>query len=89
MTYRELLILRICCIIIFIIASIIKLIHWFAAKKESSQISNFITYYFRWYSVYALYDNDFSDLRDFMKLNNNTNKFIWMAGIVFAVSFFL
>ena len=89
MSQNEVLILQICCVIIFAISSIIKLIYWFAAKKESNHITNFILCFFKWYNVYAIYNNDFVDKRDFMKANNNTNKFIWIAALFFAITYFL
>ena len=89
MTPNELLILRVCCIAIFIFSSIIKLIAWFTAKKDTTIVKNYFLYFFKWYNVYSLYDNDYIELRDFMKTNNNTNRFIWIATMLFVITYFL
>ncbi len=89
MTPKQILILRIVCLILLVICSIVKFVYWYKAKKDNNHTKMFIVYYFRWFGIYALYDNDYADVRDFMKVSNATNRIIWPALIIIIASYFL
>lgn len=89
MTPKELLIVRICCAILFAFASLVKLVFWRNARITNPNTKSLLYYYFKWHNMYSLYDTDFADIRDFLKTNNFTNRVIWISIILFIFSFFV
>jgi hypothetical protein len=89
MSQYQILTILIICFSIILIASIIKFIYWLNAKRKGSSPSPFLFYYFKWYSVYALWDTVDDTKRQFMKVSNTTNRFIWFGAIVGAVFLYI
>ncbi len=89
MTPKELLILRVCCAILFAFASLIKFVYWRNARNINPKTKGFFGFYFKWYSMYTLYDTDYADIREFLKINNFTNRVIWISSLLYIISFFL
>lgn len=77
------------CIFIVLISSIIKLRYWIVAKKNGASPQLLLLQYFRWYSAYALWDTMNDAERTFMKVNNFTNRFIWISLILGAMAGYL
>jgi hypothetical protein len=89
MNPKELLILRVSCAILIAFASLIKFVYWKVARNTNPKTKKFFSYYFRWYSMYTLYDTDYADIRDFLKTNNATNRVMWISLALVIFSFFI
>lgn len=90
MSKEQLLMVCYIAIAIIILTSLVKFRHWRIAKKRGGNPKLFLGYFFKWYSVYALWDTANDARRDFMKVNNTTNSIIWTCATIAAIiSYFL
>ncbi|MCX6208936.1 MAG: hypothetical protein NTZ59_05400 [Bacteroidetes bacterium] len=89
MTPKELFYVRLICGFFIIFAFIVKFSFWKNAKNNESKIKikGFLNHIFIWYSLYDMFDSTNQEVKDFMKANNNTNKFIWISGALIVISF--
>lgn len=84
---NELTYLRIICIFFILIVVAVKYLLWANTKKENRRLRTFLYYFFTWFSVYSMYDNQ--DFKPFMKANNYTNLFMWAFAAILCVSFLI
>lgn len=77
------------CIFVVLSASIIKLRYWIVAKKNGGKPQFLILQYFRWYSEYAIWNTQNDTERTFMKVNNHTNRFFWIAAAMAIAACYL
>ena len=89
MGYNELFYIKSFCSFLIIISFIVKFIFWKKIKKEESDVKPFWVYFLVWYTVYAMYDSNNSELKTFMKISNRSNFFIWGSLVIIALSLVL
>ncbi len=89
MGYKELFFIKAFCLFLIAISFVVKFIFWRKIKKDEPDVKPFWVYFLVWYTVYAMYDSNNSELKMFMKISNRTNFFIWIPLVIMALSFAL
>lgn len=79
MSKEQLLMILYIAVAIILLTSLIKLRYWYIAKTNGANPKNFLGYFFKWHSVYALWDTANDARRAFLKVNNTTNIIIWIC----------
>lgn len=86
MSKEQVLVLLCVFLAITLFTSLVKFRHWYVAKQNGANPKNFLGYFFKWYSVYALWDTANDARRKFMKINNTTNIIIWISIAIAAIT---
>lgn len=86
MSKEQLLMILCIAVAIILLTSLIKLRYWYTAKRNGANPKNFLGYFFKWHSIYALWDTANDARRAFLKVNNTTNIIIWVSAAIAAIA---
>ncbi len=89
MTETEFFYIKLSCFIVIFFTAIIKYRFWKKAKSLEPQMSPFIFQFIVWYNSYVMYESSNYEIKDFMMINNITNKIIWVFALILITSYTL
>lgn len=75
-------------LVLIVVNLVYKFLFWIKARKIEKDLPGFLMHLIIWYSSYNMYDSWSYDIKFFMKVNNQTNKLIWLGSAMIIVAVF-